>query len=220
MQATLTGRVSPQGWPALRRALETAEAAARERGCTAWRVLRDGEDPDQLAVQTEWGDPAAARRFLEGPGLALPEQVLTERAVVFWEEARGEKRRVRDAMRTELACCPEATPLGEVARRMRREGASAVAVGSHETCCRGIITEMDLVWAYHHDQRQLTAGMLMSPAPAGVPDEESLAAAARLMVEKGVHRLLVFDPRRENRPVGIIAAEDIVADLARGGGKG
>jgi CBS domain-containing protein len=60
----------------------------------------------------------------------------------------------------------------------------------------------------------LTATQLMTPQPVSIAPSESLAAAARLMLERGIHCLLVLGPA--GRLPGILTSKDIVLVLCDG----
>lgn len=62
--------------------------------------------------------------------------------------------------------------------------------------------------------KQLVAEQLMSPQPVVVDPGQSLRAAARLMLERGIHCLLV--PGEQGRMPGIITSKDIVLVLCEG----
>jgi CBS domain-containing protein len=62
--------------------------------------------------------------------------------------------------------------------------------------------------------KHLLAEQLMSPQPVVVGPSESLRSAARLMLERGIHCLLV--PGGPGRLPGIITSKDIVLVLCDG----
>jgi CBS domain-containing protein len=53
---------------------------------------------------------------------------------------------------------------------------------------------------------------LMTSPPITIGIDASLRDAARAMIERGVHRLVVVDDARE--PVGVVSESDIVRDIA------
>jgi CBS domain-containing protein len=52
----------------------------------------------------------------------------------------------------------------------------------------------------------------MTSPPITIGIDASLRDAARAMIERGVHRLVVVDDARE--PVGVVSESDIVRDIA------
>ena len=60
--------------------------------------------------------------------------------------------------------------------------------------------------------RRLTAGELMTSPIESIEANVPLTAAARIMVEKDIHRLMVTD---QGDPMGIISTSDFVTSLAR-----
>lgn len=60
----------------------------------------------------------------------------------------------------------------------------------------------------------LTAAQLMTPHPISIDPNQSLRAAARVMLERNIHCLLVLGP--PGRTPGIITSKDIVLVLCDG----
>ena len=106
------------------------------------------------------------------------------------------------------------TNLSEVARKMRLEDCDSVAVMAGGRLL-GIITERDLVRAIADgvDPTQATAGVLMTPKPATVTDDEDVSVVALKMMTLGIRHLPVVDG--QGRPIGLISARNLVAVLDR-----
>ena len=117
-----------------------------------------------------------------------------------------------------LTCHPEAT-LGQVAVLLTQNHVHALIVADRDGRPIGIISDYDLLageWlsADHKSlaaMRQLTAGEMMSAPIDTVEASLPLNAAAHLLIEKDVSRLLVTD---KGAPVGIISTSDFVASIA------
>ena len=125
---------------------------------------------------------------------------------------------VADAMGPLILTCEPATPLITVARRMAAEHIPAIVVltaGSDDQRWPwGVVTDADLV--RHADRiAELTAGEAASGITLLTHPGESLAAAARRMVESMATHALVVD-RVTGRPVGVLTTLDVTRVIARG----
>jgi CBS domain-containing protein len=112
-----------------------------------------------------------------------------------------------------VSVAPRAT-IAEVARQMRLEDSDSVAVLNGDRLV-GIITERDLVRAIADgvDPKQATAGVIMSPNPATVAEDEDVSVVALKMMRLGIRHLPVVDPM--GKPVGLLSARNLVAVLDR-----
>src|SRR5262245_42585157 len=98
-------------------------------------------------------------------------------------------------------------PVVEAAGLMSRRNIGAVIV-CREGQIVGILTERDLLRAVGRGQRlaDATVAELMTAAPVTVAADASWAAAADLMVERGVRHLPVAE---HGRPVGMLSVRDL-----------
>ena len=128
---------------------------------------------------------------------------------------------VRDLMHPGLlTCSPEAT-LGQVAVLLTEHHVHALVVAGPEGQPLGILSDFDLLageWLSGEAgglsaMRRLTAGELMSSPIDSVEADSPLEAAARILVEKDINRLLVTD---KGAAAGIISTSDFVASIAGG----
>ena len=112
-----------------------------------------------------------------------------------------------------VSVAPRAT-IAEVARQMRLEDSDSVAV-LNDGRLVGIITERDLVRAIADgvDPKQATAGVVMSPNPATVTEDEDVSVVALKMMRLGIRHLPVVD--LTGKPVGLLSARNLVAVLDR-----
>ena len=79
----------------------------------------------------------------------------------------------------------------------------------------GILTDRDIVVevdAMDLDAKVMTAGDIMSPDLVTAPESLCISAAIELMRIRGIRRLPIVDD--ENRLVGIVAIDDLLAVLA------
>jgi CBS domain-containing protein len=144
---------------------------------------------------------------------------------------------VRDVMTTSVISVPEGTPLKDVARTLIDNGISGVPVCDAGGRVVGVVSEADFLmkesgpgalprrpfarllgdsrstrsWRSKLDATTATEAMT---APAiTVSPRETIAAAARLMTDKGINRLVVVDD--DERPVGIVSRADLVRAYVR-----
>ncbi|MGA2489787.1 MAG: CBS domain-containing protein [Anaerolineales bacterium] len=127
---------------------------------------------------------------------------------------------VRDLMHPGLnTCCPDAT-LGQVAILLTQHHVHALIVVDRDDRPIGIISDYDLLageWLSADSKslttmRKLTAGELMSSPIDTVEASLPLGVAARKLIEKDIHRLLVTE---KGSAVGVISISDFVSSIAR-----
>lgn len=104
------------------------------------------------------------------------------------------------------------TPVSAVMKLLEERPITAVAIVDDERLL-GIVSRTDLVRAIAAGvDRSITARDVMSsPVIVAAPDEPLDDAAMRLVAAR-VHRLVVTE---DDRPVGVLSARDILAELAR-----
>jgi CBS domain-containing protein len=130
------------------------------------------------------------------------------------------KKLVSDLMHRGLHTCKADITLGHVAALLTEEHVHALIVVDQDNCPQGIISDYDLLageWLAVDRQglktmRKLTAGELMSSPVESVEASVTLKAAAKILVEKDIQRLMVTE---NDLPVGVISTSDFVASLAR-----
>jgi CBS domain-containing protein len=126
---------------------------------------------------------------------------------------------VRDLMRPGLITCPRSLALGEVAALLTRQRVHAVVVVDDAGTPVGLISDFDLLageWLSADGEslatmRRMTAGELMSATLNTIDAGQPIRAAADLMREQGLHRLIVTE---QGRPAGVVSLSDFVAHLA------
>ena len=126
---------------------------------------------------------------------------------------------IRDIMHKGLITCLPETPLGQVAVLLTQHHVHALLVANLSGDPLGVISDFDLLageWL-STDQtalatmKGLTAGNLMTSPVDTIAADMSLTDAARIMLEKQVHRLMVSD---KNKPLGVVSISDLVANIA------
>ena len=117
---------------------------------------------------------------------------------------------IRDLMTRDPACVEDSTPLRDVAVMMRERDLGDVLV-SHAGRVDGIVTDRDIVLravAAGQDMNTLLAGDICSHDLVTLQPDDTVEAAAQIMVDAAVRRVPVMDG---DQAIGIVA----LADLAR-----
>jgi CBS domain-containing protein len=124
---------------------------------------------------------------------------------------------VADLMTLDPVMVAVDAPLEEAARLLHRYAISGLPVVDAAGALVGVISQTDVVAVMdtplgrliRANASGLRVGELMSSPPVTVSLTESLEEAARLMVDRRVHRLVATDDA--GRPVGVLSAIDFVA---------
>jgi CBS domain-containing protein len=129
-----------------------------------------------------------------------------------------ERANVADAMHAGIVTCPPDARLEPVARTMATHHLHCDAVmGVHadvgERLVWGTITDLDLARAARRGDEQGAGTLATSPAVT-IEASAPLGEAVDLMLERGVHHLVVT--RSDARPVGILSALDVAGVVAWG----
>jgi CBS domain-containing protein len=127
---------------------------------------------------------------------------------------------VRDLMHPGIITCHPDARLGQVAVLLDQHHVHALIVADRDHRPLGIISDFDLLtgeWLSADAEslavmRTLTAADLMSHPIDAVEANTTLTEAARLLIEKDIHRLLVTD---NGAPAGVISTSDFVASFAK-----
>jgi len=113
---------------------------------------------------------------------------------------------VGEVMQTDVKKLDMAEPIEKAAKIMRDEGIGSVVV-TGEKNIKGIVTTTDIVYKYVAAKNGKTLADIMTKNPVTITPDKTIEEAARLMVEKKIEKLLVFD---KNMLVGIITNNDIL----------
>lgn len=128
---------------------------------------------------------------------------------------------VRSAMHEGVIRCSPQTSVKEAARLMAESGIRALVVTDGECGLVGIVSQTDLVnatlvrpgappWAAARVSDVMTADVVR------VPPDLPLQDAARLMIDRRIHRVVVVDESGGAcLPVGMLSMGDIVRDLIK-----
>jgi predicted transcriptional regulator len=124
------------------------------------------------------------------------------------------KKLVRDIMHKGVIACKPEAPLEEVVRILCDTDIHAIIVMESENEVKGIISHFDLIGYYEEDLTKHKAREVMSSPVIDISPEAPVIEAAKLMLEKDVHRLLVSEMTPSGkRPVGVISTTDIIKDM-------
>ena len=128
-------------------------------------------------------------------------------------------RILRDVMTRGVVSVPMDLSIREVAEKMTQQNVSAVTVTDHNGEIMGLISEMDVLKAII-DRTILNsaAETIMSSNIQSVDPSITLDKAASIMMNKGIHRLVVLSEPgvgASDRPVGILSAGDIIREIIK-----
>jgi len=113
-----------------------------------------------------------------------------------------------------IACKPDA-PIQEVVRIVADTDVHAIVVMGGDNAVLGIISHMDIIRLYGQNLMEHTASDVMTRDVIFTTPNVTVAEAAREMLERDVHRLLVCTMTAEghHKPVGIVSTTDIVKEM-------
>jgi CBS domain-containing protein len=116
-----------------------------------------------------------------------------------------------------ITCAPETTLL-EAAQRMVGEDIGALVVVDDDGALSGIITRTDLLRAsiQNDDWQTRRVHQQMNRQVVAVDLKTPLRAVTRLLVERGIHRVVVV--RNEDgklRPMAVVSSADLVYHLVK-----
>lgn len=124
---------------------------------------------------------------------------------------------VRDVIRSGIATCAAEASLSMVAQTMAGQRVHCVAVAGIEGVGHhliwGLIDDLDLVVALHRGDLTQPAARIAVTSPMAVDEADSLAHAARLMVEHNISHVVVVGAA--GLPTGIVSTLDIANVLAQ-----
>ncbi len=134
-------------------------------------------------------------------------------------------REISAVMTTDVAVAHSDTPFKDIVALLAERHVSGVPVLGKDNSVVGIVSETDLLrgTSEHHrpffasgrhgyEPHTVAAEMMTSPAVCAHPDT-TVAHAAKLLAEEGVHRLPVVDT--EGRLVGIVSRRDVLGVFLR-----
>lgn len=126
---------------------------------------------------------------------------------------------VKDLMHKGLITCPPGASLGQMATLLTQHHTHALIVTEEKDKPLGVISDFDLLageWLSVDEEslnamRRMTARDLMTSPIESIDAETPVYEAAKKMIEKQVHRVLV---KESDKPVGVISISDFVRSIA------
>ena len=118
---------------------------------------------------------------------------------------------VRDTMQLGVPTCKTDTPLPDVARLLSEEERDVLAV-MEDGGVLGVVSQSDLARAFLGDYRSMTAREIMSAEVHSVSPDIPLKTAIEMMIEKGVHQVLVMRVNGGGKPVptGVLSKHHLI----------
>jgi CBS domain-containing protein len=121
---------------------------------------------------------------------------------------------VADLMHKGIIACRPDTPMNEVVRIVSDTNVHAIVVMAEDNRAIGVISHTDIIRLYGEDLARHVARDVMSEQLYDIESDQPAQAAAEMMLQHGVHRLLVVEFNGEERePIGIISTTDLVKDM-------
>jgi CBS domain-containing protein len=120
---------------------------------------------------------------------------------------------LRDVMTKEIEGIPPHTTLTEAAKKMKSLDVGILPVREKENVV-GMITDRDIAVravAAGRDPKNTPVRDAMTPEAVFCYDDQDVTEAAKVMEEKEVRRVLVFD--RQDRLVGIVSLGDLATRM-------
>ncbi len=118
---------------------------------------------------------------------------------------------VRDIMQLGVPACETDTPLPDVARLLSEEERDVLVVMGDQGV-KGIISQSDLARAFLDNYQSMTAQEIMSAEVHSVSPDIPLKTAVEMMLEKGVHQVLVVRVNGGGKPVptGVLSKHHLI----------
>ena len=120
---------------------------------------------------------------------------------------------IKEVMTRDIQEIDPQTNLKDAAQKMKSLNVGALPVCQNDRLL-GMLTDRDIAVravASGCDPSQTAASDAMTPGPVWCYEDEDVREAARIMEEKQIRRVLVFD--RNNRVAGIVSLGDIATRL-------
>ena len=125
---------------------------------------------------------------------------------------------VRDIMHAGIVSCTPQLSIKEAARLMTKANVRALVVMVSGCGLTGIVSTTDLVNAALEcndgDKKASAVGDVMTTSVLTVTPDAPVSEAAKLMIDRGVHRLVVVENAENCLPIGILSMGDIVRSLS------
>ncbi len=127
------------------------------------------------------------------------------------------QRKVAEIMTKNVITINMKEPVTKAISILTQKSISGLAVVDNAGDVVGIISAMDILKLFSGENPELkyTVEEVMTPYTITITPEATLAEAAKLMLENGIHRLIVTESVTKKKPIGIITASDIVRELGK-----
>jgi len=125
------------------------------------------------------------------------------------------KKKIKDIMHKGVITCSPDVPVQEVVRVVADTDVHAIiVVHPPESVVAGIISHIDLLHLYGKDLLECTAADIMTTDVVDIGIDRTVTEAVQLMLEKGIHRLLVTEDTPDGKkPIGVVSTTDIIRDM-------
>lgn len=124
------------------------------------------------------------------------------------------KKTLNDIMTRGIVTIPAQSSIYEVADTLARNNISSIPIVTRNGETMGIVSEMDVLKAMGKpDWMKYDAECIMSHHVISAPASTTIDEAARIMVDKKIHRLLVLSEKGiggTRKPIGIVSASDLM----------
>jgi len=133
-------------------------------------------------------------------------------------EALLGSRKVGDFMTRELISVKINFKVFEVISILAQKEVSGLIVVDNAGEVVGVISAMDIFKLFSGERKanvNYTAEEVMTPYTITISPGDDLFEAGRLMLENGIHRLVVTESPTRKRPLGIISSSDIIKEIEK-----
>lgn len=122
---------------------------------------------------------------------------------------------VREVMHLGVITCRVDTSLCEIARMMIDNNVHSIVVldEAGEVC--GVISDLILMKAYSKDIVNMKAEDIVKGCTVTISPNATLDEAVKVMTDKKIYHLVILSEPPFRRPIGILAASDVVRELAK-----
>jgi len=122
---------------------------------------------------------------------------------------------VRDLMHRGVVTCDVETPVSEIAQTMAENDVHCVVVVDEVGEACGVISDLGLLKAYGKNVDKVTAEDILGGGPIIVNPNALVSEAVAIMQEKHIHHLVIMSEPPLHRPVGVLAASDVIKGMAK-----
>ena len=124
------------------------------------------------------------------------------------------KKTLKDIMTRGIVTIPAHSSIYEVVDTLARNNISSAPIVTMNGETMGIVSEMDVLQAMGKPEwMKYNAECIMSHSVISAPASTTVDEAARIMVEKKIHRLLVLSEKGiggMRKPIGVVSTGDLI----------